>query len=188
MKITSESIVYCDANFLVVLAVEGKNDEQPEIKKAARILFAKLLIRGCKIIASPLTFDETWLGIKRELDKYKLQSKSAVSKIKRFIERKFSIKFKTAENAGFSYYNIFSELNSFTENLLQYKNFSVIQFNDIETGIKGALKNIKDFNFKPRDSFHFAYIQNNSASHLVTNDRHYGNKNLGIEVVNFKSL
>lgn len=52
MKITKDDIVYCDANFLI--AYGASEVKQPELKKRAYILFAKLRIHKCKIVASTL--------------------------------------------------------------------------------------------------------------------------------------
>ena len=64
MTITKNDIVYCDANFLI--AYGASKVKQPDIQKRAYVLFAKLLACKCKIVVSALTFDETWLGMRKD--------------------------------------------------------------------------------------------------------------------------
>ena len=65
MTFSKNDAIYCDANFLV--AYGAREVKQLDLKKRAIVLFAKILSSKCKFVASSLTFDETWLGIRREL-------------------------------------------------------------------------------------------------------------------------
>lgn len=183
MTITENSIIYCDANFLV--AYGAKSVKQPELKKRAYILFAKLLASRCKVIASPLTFDEAWLGIRRELGP-KVVFGNFRFIINNLID-KIGMKLKNYGASEFSYFEIFDDLNSFTNKLLNHKNFSAVQFNDAADGIEKALANINDFKLRPRDAFHLAIMNDNSATHFVSRDKHFvKDKNqIGINIINF---
>src|SRR4030042_3421900 len=171
MRITRNSIVYCDANFLVALSAGSV--KQPELKKRACILFAKLLISGCKTIASPLTFDEMWLGIRREIG-----AKNILNNL-RFGVNKF---LNNKQVEYYSYTEIFPYLQDFTDELLKHRNLSIIQFNDAQKGVKNSLQNIKNFKLKPRDAFHLSYVNDNGATHFITNDGHFNGKGMDIEV------
>ena len=183
MTIIKNSIVYCDANFLV--AYGAKSVKQPELKKRAYILFAQLLASGCKVIASPLTFDEAWLGMRKELGPKKISNNFHFN-INKLLE-KIGMRLKNSGASEFSYSEIFNDLNSFTNRLLDHKNFSVVQFNNAADGIKNALKNINHFKLKPRDSFHLAIANDNSTTHLISNDTDFiRNKDqIGMNIINF---
>lgn len=185
MIITENSIVYCDANFLIALA-EGKRKElkQPE-RKRARVLFAQLLISKCKIIVSTLTFDETWLGIRKELGPKAILNNSLFT-LNKLLNR-FGLRLKNYGASEFSCSEIFDDLNSFTNKLLNHKNFSVVQFNNAANGVKKALANINNLKFKPRDSFHVAIMHDNSATHFISNDSDFvRNKGqIGVNIINF---
>ncbi|MFH1048551.1 MAG: type II toxin-antitoxin system VapC family toxin [Patescibacteria group bacterium] len=182
MKITKKDVVYCDANFLV--AYGSKKVKQPEIQKRARILFAQLLISGCSIIASSLTFDESWLGIRREFG-----HKSIISNIRFVISKlieKVGLRLINYGVIEFSYSEIFNDLNSFTNNLLNHRNFSVVQFQDSAMGVRDALGNINKFKLRPRDSFHLAIMKDNKATYFISNDSHFKDKNqIEIRLINF---
>lgn len=182
MTITKNDIVYCDANFLV--AYGSQKAKQPEIQKRARILFATLLISGCKIIASGLTFDEAWLGIRKELG-----PKSIINNIRFMISKlieRVGLKLINYGATEFSYSEIFNDLSSFTDKLLNHKNFTVMQFQDSAMGVRDALSNIHKFKLRPRDSFHLAIMKDNKATYFISNDGHFKNKNqIGIRLINF---
>ena len=181
MILIKDSIVYCDANFLV--AYGAKAAKQPEKQKRARVLFAQLLASRCKIIASPLTFDEAWLGMRRELGP-KVVFGNFRFTISKLVD-KVGMRLKNSGTSEFSYSEIFNDLNLFTNRLLDHKNFSVIQFNNTANGVKNALKNINYF--KPRDAFHLAIMNDNSATHLISNDSDFiRNKNrISADIINF---
>jgi len=187
MTITKNSVVYCDANFLIALACKRKGFEQPE-RKWARILFAQLLASGCKIIVSTLTFDETWLGIRKE------SGPKSISNNLRFtineLMKKIGVKLIDYGASEFSCAEIFDDLNFFTNRLLSHRNFLVVQFGDADNGVKNALENIKNFKWRPRDSFHLALMRDNAATDCITGDNHFiKNKNqIDINIINFKNL
>lgn len=183
MTIPKNSIVYCDANFLV--AYGAKSVKQPELKKRAYILFAQILANGCKIIASPLTFDEAWLGIRRELGPKKISNNFHFN-INKLLE-KIGMRLKNYGASEFSYSEIFNDLSSFTNRLLGHKNFSIIQFNNATDGIKNALENMNRFKLKPRDSFHLAIANDNSTTHLISNDADFirNKDHIGVNIINF---
>ena len=159
MTFSSGDIIYCDANFLI--ACGAKKVKQPELKKQALILFAKILAGKCKLIASHLTFDEAWLGIKRELDPKSVKNKWKL-KVDDLLQ-KVGLKFINTGVENFSYAEIFDDLALFTNKLLEYEKFSIVQFDDPKNGIKNALENLNNLKLKPRDSFHLAFAKNNNA-------------------------
>ncbi|MBU4082634.1 hypothetical protein KKB98_01640, partial [Patescibacteria group bacterium] len=85
---------------------------------------------------------------------------------------------------------IFDDLNFFTNRLLSHRNFLVVQFGDADNGVKNALENIKNFKWRPRDSFHLALMRDNAATDCITGDNHFiKNKNqIDINIINFKNL
>lgn len=183
MMFSKNDIVYCDANFLV--AYGSKKVKQPEIKKRARILFANLLISECKIIVSALTFDETWLGIRTELGPKKIFNNS------RFIFDKFlekvGIRLINRGVLEYSYSDIYNDLDNFTIRISKHKNFSIVQFDNADNGVRNALLNLKNFKLKPRDSFHLALAKDNNATHLISNDNHFKNINnqIGVNIIDY---
>lgn len=166
MTFSKNDTVYCDANFLV--AYGAREVKQLDLKKRASVLFAKILASKCKLVASSLTFDETWLGIRRELGP-KSVKKNLRFKISIFLE-KLGLKFINSGTSEYSYSEVFNDLHFFTNKMLDHKSFSVIQFNDPKNGVKNALMNLNDFGLKPRDSFHLAYIKDNGITCFITND------------------
>lgn len=183
MTFSKNDAIYCDANFLV--AYGAREVKQLDLKKRAIVLFAKILSSKCKFVASSLTFDETWLGIRRELGP-KSTKKNLRFKIGIFLE-KLGLKFINNGISEYSYSEVFNDLNSFTNKLLNHENFSVVQFNDPKDGVKNALMGLNDFGLKPRDSFHLAYIKDNRITCFVTNDSDFCKKKdkIKINIENF---
>lgn len=183
MTITKSDIVYCDANFLI--AYGANKVKQPDIKKRAYILFAELLACECKIVASALTFDETWLGIRRELGPKKISNNFRFF-ISKLLE-KIGCKLINYGASEFSYLEIYDDLNGFTNRLIKNSNFSVIQFNNPAQGVTKTLEYLKDYNLKPRDSFHLSIMKDNNASAFISNDKHFDKikEDLGINIIKF---
>lgn len=186
MKITKDDIVYCDANFLI--AYGAAKVKQPDLKKRAYILFAKLRICKCKTVVSALTFDEAWLGIRRELGPKKISNGFRFF-INKSLER-MGVRLINYGASEFSYSEIYNDLKEFTNKLMRNGIFSVIQFNDPVCGIGKALEYLKDYNLKPRDSFHLSIIKDNNASVLISNDKDFDKfskigQSIGVNVVKF---
>ena len=183
MTLSENDIIYCDANFLV--AYGAREVKQLDLKKRALILFAKILISKCKVIASSLTFDEAWLGIRRELGP---KSKKSSWKLRiDHVLRKFGLKLINNRVSEFSYTEVFDDLNSFTNKLLGHNNFQVVQFSNSKDGVRNALQNMNEFKLKPRDSFHLALAKDNKATCFLTNDSDFCKRkdSVGINIENF---
>lgn len=185
MTFSENDVVYCDANFLI--AYGARKVKQPELKKRALVLFAQVLIGKCKIIVSSLTFDEVWMGIKREIDPKSVKSRWRI-KANDLLQR-VGLKLMNSgvENFSYSDSEIFNDLESFTNKLLGCDNFAVVQFDNPKNGVVCALENMNNFNLKPRDSFHVAFAKNNQATYILTNDSDICKKKDKIEVniINF---
>lgn len=135
--------IYLDSNFLVDYFVR----KEPELKKRARILLAKLLKQFDILFYSPLTIDEFWKGIKMEI----------------------------AYNKQMSYSNdyIFSQLEVFTKKILAYEKMEAIQFQNLKNSIKIALFILKEFSLLPRDAFHLAIMRDNDITAMVSRDKKF---------------
>lgn len=169
MTIPSDTVVYCDANFLV--AYGARQVRQPAIQKRAQILFAQLLSSGCKIAASPLSFDEAWNGVRREAGPKKIKGTTHF-----LLDRVFNKLGYRRINSGyseFSYSDVLNDIKSFTRNLLESPKFIVVQFpiSREKAGVNQSLDNIGNFKLKPRDSFHLSIMQLNSMRYIITRDR-----------------
>jgi predicted nucleic acid-binding protein len=180
---SKNDIVYCDANFLI--AYGAKKVKQPELQKRALILFAKILASKCRFIVSSLTFDEAWLGIKRELSPKSVQNKWKLRADE--LLRKVGLRFINNDVLNFSYYEVFDDLNYFTNKLLDHENFSVVQFENANNGVRNALDNLNNLKLQPRDSFHLAFAKDNRATYFLTNDSHFLKKkeNIEMNIINF---
>lgn len=167
MKLSKYSTVYCDANFLI--AYGAKEVKQPEIKKRAKFLFGEILASKSICFVSSLTFDECWLGIRRELGPKQIIDKFRYN-LNRIL-RKIGLRLENYGAIEFSYKDIFHDLKQFTEEVSNNPRFKIIQFKDIKYGVKQALENLKLFGLKPRDAFHLSYIQEKGIKYLITGDR-----------------
>ena len=134
----NRKVIYLDANFLVYWWVCKK----PELKKRAQILFAQLRANQFILALSPLTFDESWNAIRKEL------------------------------NVKLSCYDprVFEQIQNLTSFILSTSFFQMVQFKNLHSGIKEALNNIKQFQLRPRDAFHLAIMKDNNIHKMVTND------------------
>ncbi len=152
MKI-NDTTVYLDANFLVYWSVSKK----PELRKRARILFAQLRNQKAILALSPLTFDEAWNGIRKEVD----------VKLSHFD------------------FLIFSQIETFTNSIFNKSFIKVIQLQNIQEGISQALDNIKQYQLRPRDGFHLAIMKDNQIFKMVSSDPKFINQQskMGIEVI-----
>jgi len=151
MSLDDKSVVYCDANFLVTYFI--KNPQEPDLQKQAKILFMNLLAAKCRIIISPLAFDEAWNGIRKAIG-----------------ANRNNTKFLGFLNNGMqlSYPDVFGDLAIFTKNILNHKNVEVVQLIDSKKGVVNALDKLNVL--KPRDAFHLIMALDNGSSHMVTND------------------
>jgi len=182
MIIPNNATVYCDANFLV--AYGARQIKQPNIQKQAQILFAQLLNNNCTITASPLTFDETWNGIRKEVGPKEIKNKWRFL-ISKFLN-KYGLRLTNYGGIEFSYSEIINDLKNFTENLLSSSRFEILQFpiSRTQNGVGQALDNLENFNLKPRDSFHLALMQTNNIQYMVTRDQKDFQRT-GINVITF---
>ncbi len=183
MEIPNNTTVYCDANFLVAYGAEKV--KEPAVQKRAWILFAKLLVNNCKITASPLSFDEAWLGVRREADpKKKLWLRDKVD----VLLRKCGVRLVGQTTQEFSYNEIMPTLREFTSKLLSSLKFQVVQFSSAteKSGVTRALDNIEKFGMKPRDSFHLSIMQMNNIEYIVSRDSDFSKKKFGdIKTITF---
>jgi predicted nucleic acid-binding protein len=166
MKIFKNSKVYCDANFLIAYA--AKEVKQPEIKKRAKFLFGEILASNSICFISPLTLDECWLGIRKELG-----PKRVINKFRYNLNQilgKIGLRLKNYGTIEFSYKEIFDDLKRFSEEIINHPKFKIIQFKNPKSGVKRALENLKVFGIKPRDAFHLSYIQEKNIDYLITGD------------------
>lgn len=178
MAIPSDTTVYCDANFLV--AYGAKQTKQPAIQKRAQILFAELLANNCKIAASPLSFDEAWNGVRREVGPKKI-----LNKIYFFLNKalnKLGFYYKNSGVIEFSFGDVLSDIKNFTEKLIASPRFVVIQFPVAleKNGVSQALDNVDKLKFKPRDSFHLSVMQLNGVKHIITRDEKFEKSGVGV--------
>lgn len=186
MDIPNDSLVYCDANFLV--AYGSKETKQIKVQKNAQILFAKLLVNNCRIVASPLTFDEAWNGIRKEAG---LKTKNNFQRLHYKIDnllQKCGIRFVRSVAPGYSYNDVMPTLKEFTSKLLLSSKFQIAQFPVLteKDGITGALNNIEKFGMRPRDSFHLSMMQKNDVKYIVTRDTDFIKKKFdNVDIITF---
>jgi len=159
MKI-SDQVVYLDADFLICWWSKRK---KPELRKRARLLFAKLRGQKYLFVLSPLTFDETWNGIRRELNQ--------------------------PASRGLSHFHpeVFTELEKITTIVLKQSLIKIVQLQNLKEGIEMALNNINQFRLRPRDAFHLAIMKDNEVTAMVTNDQKFTDQQarMNIKVINF---
>lgn len=181
MTIPANAIIYFDANFLV--AYGAKEVKQPELQRRAQVLFAKLLIEGNKMSASPLSFDEAWNGIRREAGPKTIESKSRFF-MNKFL-KKIGVRLINGGASEFSYSDILDKIETFTKELITSSRFSVIQFppEKEEEGVYRSIKNMEDFSLKPRDSFHLSIMKLNNIRFIVSRDKKF--QKTGVDVLTF---
>lgn len=152
MKINNPT-VYLDANFLVYWSVSKK----PELRKRARLLFSQLRSQRSILAVSPLTFDEAWNGIRKEIN---------------------------ARKACFEPV-IFIQIENLTNNILSKAFIKIVQLQNPQKGILQALNNVKQFELRPRDGFHLAIMKDNEILKMVSSDPKFINQQskMGIEVI-----
>lgn len=133
--------------------------KEPELKKRARILFAEILKNFDILAFSPLTIDETWKAIKLEISQ---------------------------KHSSYAEYPIFSELERFTENVLNYKKMRIIQFKNPAEGVRGAMVALRSYSMMPRDAFHLSLMRDNEISAIATRDDKFIKRQneMGISVSN----
>lgn len=185
MTIPSNTVVYCDANFLV--AYGAKKIKQPEIQRRAQILFAQLLNEGCQIAVSSLSFDEAWNGVRIEVGPKKIKDKFRF--LLNTIFNKLGVRLINSGGIEFSYSDVFNDIKNFTRNLLASPKFMIIQFpvSQEKIGVTQSLDNMESFKLKPRDSFHLSIMQLNHIQYIVTRDNNFSNrtKESGINTISF---
>src|SRR4030042_3039534 len=136
--------IYLDANFLIAYFLDDHNDHN-----ASRLLFFNLLKQNCVTYISTLGLDEAWYKI------YEVSQKD-IPKEKRKPIKEFYSEIK----------RILEEIRKLPENI------KIIQFeNDFESGVRQVIENIGSFNFRPRDAFHLAYMQDLNLQAIVTKNK-----------------
>ena len=169
MKISENSVVYLDANFLVAYFVSAKRKEDKIYNKKAQKIFAYLMVKKCDICLSPLVFDEFWNGVKKEADVKRIRNRLRYW-VNKFVQ-KFGIRgLKDSGVEYYAHYEIYSQLEKYTEKLLSLPQVKLIQFVRIIDGIQQALKNIKQYQMKPRDAFHLSLMQDLKIPFVVSFD------------------
>lgn len=186
MEIPNNECVYCDANFLV--AYGAKVVTKPEVQKSAWILFAKLLVGNCKIVASSLSFDEAWNGIRKEASSSVVKKNVQLRDMADGLLRKCGVCLVRPKQSAFSYGEVLSTLKEFTNKLLSTPAFEVVQFPTSfeKDGVTRALDNIETFKMKPRDSFHLSIAQMNDIKYIIARDSDFTKKDLqGVNVITY---
>ncbi len=137
--------IYLDANFLVAYLLSSHADS-----KKAQKMFARLLIGDNKMLLSPLTVDEVMHGICKTLRDQERVNGSLPDK---------------------SHKDYINDIRQAVELLTRDHSFNIIQFkSDPSDGCLQAVENVDKYNFKPRDGFHLAYMQDQEIEYIVTND------------------
>jgi len=146
MNLTLTSIeIYLDANFLVAYFLSSHADS-----KKAQKMFARLLIGNNKMLLSPLTVDEVMNGIYKTLRDQERVNGLLPDK---------------------SHKDYINDIRQAVELLTRDISFNIIQFrSDPAHGCLRAVENIGEHNFRPRDGFHLAYMQDQKIEYIVTND------------------
>jgi len=151
--------VYLDANFLVAYLLSSHADS----KKAQKI-FAKILIGNNKMLFSPLTVDELMHGIYKTLRDQERINGSLPDK---------------------SHRDYLNDIKQAVKLISEGASFSIIQFEiDSTKGCLQAVENVDKYNFRPRDAFHLAYMQDHKIKYIITNDTKF-DRATGIKRVSF---
>lgn len=181
MTTPANAIVYCDANFLV--AYGAKQTKQPATQRRAQILFAELLANNSKIAASPLSFDEAWNGIRKEVGPRKITNK-VYFYLNKLLNR-IGFYYKTSGTIEFSFGDVFNDIKNFTEKLVASPKFAVIQFpvSREKEGVSRSLDHIDKLKFRPRDSFHLSVMQLNGIEYIITRDKKF--EKSGVKALSF---
>ena len=150
--------IYLDANFLIAYFADNHDDHA-----ASKLLFFNLLQQDCVAYISTLGLDETWYKVYEVLQK-------DISKEKRKPIQEF-----------------YSEIKQILEEIKKLpQNIKIVQFeNDLDTGIKQAVENIGNFNFRPRDAFHLAYMQDLHLQAIITKNKREFEKVPNLEVISY---
>lgn len=150
--------VYLDANFLIAYFVDNHDDHN-----VSKLLFFNLLQQDCVTYISTLGLDEAWYKI------YEVLQKDVPKEKRKPIQ---------------SFYSDIKQVLEAIRNLPE--NIKVVQFeNDLETGVKQAVENIGSFNFRPRDAFHLAYMQDLKLKSIITKDKMGFDKVPDIQVISY---
>ena len=150
--------IYLDANFLIAYFVDNHDDHS-----ASQLLFFNLLKQDCVTYISTLGLDEAWYKI------YEVLQKDVPKKQRKPIKE------------------FCSEIRQILEAIRNLpENIKIVQFeNDLEAGVKQAVENIGSFNFRPRDAFHLAYIQDLKLKAIITKDKKGFDKVPNIQVIGY---
>lgn len=141
MKIND--ICYLDSTFLISYFTSNHQDHI----KAKKFMF-ELFKNKKRMLISCLVLDETFYKV-RETLQYQ------IPKNKRKPFRDYHLDFKKI-------------LEFISKNPL----FELIQFkNDLYKCLEIVIENIKDYNLRPRDAFHYAMMKNHKVDCIITQDR-----------------
>lgn len=148
---------YLDANFLIAYFIPGH-----EFYDRSRRLMFSLLKARQKMLISCLAFDETLYKIKREKERL------------------------TPDNQKRPYKEYADVFDRVLNEIGKLSLIRIIQFQkDLGQSLKDVLYNIRTYNLKPRDAFHYAYMKEYGINKIVTNDGDFAKCIPGIEVVSF---
>ena len=150
--------IYLDANFLIAYFVDSHDDHN-----ASKLLFFNLLQQDCVTYISTLGLDEAWYKI------YEVMQKD-VPKEKRKPIQEF-----------------YSEIKQILESIKKLpQNIKIVQFeNNFNVGIQHAVENIGKFNFRPRDAFHLAYMQDLNLEAIITKNKKEFDKVPNLQVISY---
>ena len=156
----SKNSCYLDASFLVSIFASNH-----DYHKASTILLVKLLKEKINMFISCLALDETLVHVKVTLEKQVLKEK----------RKPFS-----------DFYEKFKEI---FDAISEYPSMKIIQFeNDLDKGLDNVLENIKKYDLRPRDAFHYAMMQDLNIKCIVAKDRHFDkleNKIKDLQVISY---
>ena len=156
MTNNTDNYLYLDANFLTAYFVENHQDNY-----SSRIKMFELLEKNKNLLISCLTLDETWCKVKLTLEK----------------------QVPTEKRKPFS--EFYGDLKRILDSILDHPLMKIIQFeNDLIQGVKNALENIKNYNLRPRDAFHYAMMKDLNVSYIVTKDKDF-NKIDDVDVISY---
>ncbi len=145
MKENPKRRYYLDANFLTAYFINNHEDHD----KSKKLMFT-LLKEKAELFISSLTLDETWYKVYETLQRQ-------IPKDQRKPFKEFYI-----------------NLKAILKSILEFPNTKIIQFeNDLIGGVKNALENIRNYNLRPRDAFHYAIMKDCDITLIVTKDKDF---------------
>lgn len=168
--------IFLDTAFLASFSIEN----HPDYKKA-RILLTKLMVNNCEMYISPFCFYELWRVVKEynDFSRGNWRFIRRINKILKFIYLKILF-----VEINFSFKNIFNDLKTCTDEIIQSKFITVV--NSEKDHAVVALNAINRFDTKPGDAFHYAVIKGLNIDTVITGNRREFER-MGLEVKWFNS-